>query len=172
MQLIFRHDRNLSNFLFHHTDNVITALTFDYSEAWAMHGQLQAPPPPAPDCHTLKVIELLRQWEGLHTQDIGEIIHLLQNMKTSTLDQIAEDIPDEWLPEGGRDAILQWWSAPATATRYALVSDRDYQAVQAQINLLSRHADHVLIRDSESDMRFYANMVSQATNVPDLVYGE
>ena len=49
--------------------------------------------------------------------------------------------------------------------RYAIVAAHDYARVQAQINLLGRHANHVLMRDSCDDMNFYVSTIARAANL-------
>lgn len=115
-------DRNLGNFLWHLIDGIPTAQAFDYSEAWAVHGDLAAPPSLPNDCRTLMVMDWLRCEGGLYPQEIGEVIQRLKNLPAGVIDRIAGDIPEEWLPEDGKDAIIKWWSAPHTVARLTVLS--------------------------------------------------
>ena len=117
-------DRNLSNFLWHLIDGQPTAMAFDYSEAWAMHSPLDEEPSLRADCMTLQVMEWLRQIGGLNLDEIGDTLHRLVTLPSSTIAVIADSIPVEWLPSGGKNAIMDWWRAPETVARLTVLSAR------------------------------------------------
>ena len=97
-------------------------MSFDYSEAWAMQGVLQTPALLAADCRTHQVMQWLKQIGGLRTADIGEILQRIGRLTPKAIQSIAETIPDEWLPTGGKGAIIDWWVAPETMGRLAILS--------------------------------------------------
>lgn len=114
-------DRHLNNFLWHLLDDDAIALTFDYSEGWLMAGPLDATPALAPECNTLKVIKWLQQIGGYRAHDIAETLRRLAALPDHTISMIADTLPDEWLPEGGKTAIINWWKSPAIRGRLAIL---------------------------------------------------
>lgn len=115
-------DRNLGNFLWHLIDNTPAAMAFDYSEGWSMHGPIENPPPLRADCRTLMVMQWLKHIGALSLQDIGETLGRLTRLTPRHIGMIADTIPDEWQPPGGKSAIIEWWSAPKTVGRLAILT--------------------------------------------------
>lgn len=90
---------------------------------------------------------------------------------TETVDFRVKDIDSRKANESAAKAIalIEAKASLGSGTkRYAIVAAQDYLRVQSHINLLARHAEHVLVRDSHEDMAFYANMVAKATHIPHL----
>ena len=90
---------------------------------------------------------------------------------TETVDFRVKDVGSHKSNEAAAKAITLFEAKAALGhdtQRFAVVAARDYAAIQAQIDLLGRHADHVLIRDSAEDMNFYASTIARAAKVPEL----
>lgn len=92
---------------------------------------------------------------------------------TETVDFRVKDLDSRKGNEAAAKAVALIEARAALGketTRYAIVAARDYSRVQASLNLLGRHAEHVLIRDSAEDMNFYAQVISKAAQVPELAF--
>lgn len=114
-------DRNLSNFLWHLIDGSAIAMTFDYSEGWLMHGPLCETPALDNNCRTLMVIQWLKQIGGYKTADVAETLRRLSLLSSETIRMIAETMPEEWLPTGGKTAIIDWWESAEVRGRLAVL---------------------------------------------------
>lgn len=92
---------------------------------------------------------------------------------TETIDFRVKDVDSRKSNEAAAKAMTLMEAKAALGTdtqRFAILAATDYAKIQAQINLLSRHADHVLMRDSAEDMDFYAKTVAKAAKVPELAW--
>lgn len=90
---------------------------------------------------------------------------------TETIDFRVKDVGSHKANEAAAKAmtLIEARSALGNDTeRYAIVAANEYSKVQAQINLLGRHANHVLMRDSAEDMAFYAHAIAKAAEIPQL----
>ncbi|MBS1188930.1 MAG: hypothetical protein H6R10_722 [Rhodocyclaceae bacterium] len=90
---------------------------------------------------------------------------------TETIDFRVKDVGAHKSNEAAAKAmtLIEARAALGSDTeRYAIVAANDYSKVQAQINLLGRHANHVLMRDSAEDMAFYAQSIAKAAKIPQL----
>lgn len=90
---------------------------------------------------------------------------------TETIDFRVKDIGSHKTNEAAAKAITLIESRASLGndtTRYVIAAANDYARIQAQINLLGRHSDHVLMRDSAEDMAFYANEIAKAANLAQL----
>ena len=114
-------DRNLSNFLWHVIDDQAIAMTFDYSEGWIMHGPLQDTPALDSNCLTFRVINWLKQIGGYRSGDIADTLRRLSLLSSDAIRMIAASMPEEWLPEGGKAAIIDWWESPEVQGRLAVL---------------------------------------------------
>lgn len=90
---------------------------------------------------------------------------------TETIDFRVKDINSHKTNEAAAKAMTLIESRAALGSdtaRYVIAAANDYARIQAQINLLGRHSDHVLMRDSAEDMAFYANEIAKAANLSQL----
>lgn len=88
---------------------------------------------------------------------------------TETVDFRVKDVGSHKSNEAAAKAmtLIEAKAALGNDTeRYAIIAAHDYAHVQAQINLLGRHASHVLMRDSADDMAFYTRTIAKAANLP------
>jgi hypothetical protein len=110
---VYNIDRHAKNYIVRHQHFGPSILAFDYSRAWTFQGF------PLPDLpmdeyeNTVSNQRYFSQYFGRYvTEDAcASVLDALTEVTTRQIDQILNEQPTEWLPQGTRNAIIYWWDS-------------------------------------------------------------
>lgn len=112
-QFIHNEDRHTGNLLVVPQYLGHAVLAFDYSQAWLCFG-FPLSPPPLPRCQTVDVQRRLAViWNGCYVDAsiVKETCNAIASLPLVNIQQIMASHPNDWLPEGDRQAIASWWGS-------------------------------------------------------------
>lgn len=116
-------DRHLNNYFVHKQRVGYSVLAMDFGRAWLMNGMPLPPLPMDPSENTIgdykKLVKLFGDF--LIASEVEDVCDRLLTVGVSDIERFIGSHPKNWLQDGDRHDILEWWESPARTDRITSV---------------------------------------------------